>query len=342
MFFLHAHPIMIFDTDDWTYLSFTRSSKLLPSKDEWNPIKVLPENLMPLSSYLGKPFLKPDGVNFYNAVTMGMSVVLCLFAFAYIILVVRMVCEKSGSSLLERIVVAMFTVFIHFIPYLKRDAGNSHMFSAINTTVVFNYTIPTLLNAILICLAMIHEDVIRRFFDRKHWVCKAIYAILIYLAVFSNLYCSIVFVVFSGVMCIKYFFVEARDRTTDSVDKLIQCSVYIYAIILWVISLFFEMAGGRASQLSGREFDLKGPIAQFGDMLKNKNIVFIVIIVASVVFYVVMLVHVLRNKDRYHKPLLDRLRATSKKKRDEIVISEEDELCFRYVTGRHCGYCAQY
>ena len=330
-FFIKIHPMTIFDTDDWTYLTFTRQSKLLPSKSEWNPIKVFPENMIPLSVCLGKPFLEKTGLNFYSAVISGMGLVFSLFAMAYVMLLARLVTVRIRLRWIEGTCLVFFIVFIHFIPLLRQDAGNGHFFSAASINCVFNYTIPTLLNAILVCLAIIHEDDIRHFFSKKHWVCKTVYAVLIYFAIFSNLSCSIVFVVFSGMMCIKYFFIEARDHTTDRVDKLIQCSVYIYAIILWVISMIFEISGGRANQLSGATFDVKGSFMQFVGVIKGKNIVFNVILIASLVFYVVMLIHVLRNKDRYLKPLIDRLRVTSKKKRDEIVISEEDELCFKYV-----------
>ena len=330
-FFLKFHPLMVFDTDDWTYLSFTRQSKLLPSTKEWNPIKVFPENNMPLAGHLGKPFLKAGKNSFYDVISISTGVVLCLFVLIYVISNARVVERIFKSGLVESILISLLVVFAHFTPFDSQADRSLNFFSAINMTSIFNYIIPTIFNAILVCLAIIHEDDIRHFFRKKHWVCKMVYVILIYFAIFSNLYCSIVFVVFSGMMCIKYFFVEARDYTTDRVDKLIQCSVYIYAIILWVISMIFEISGGRAEQLSGVAFDVKGSFIRYVEVIKDKNIVFNVILIASLVFYFVMLIHVLRNKDRYLKPLIDRLRVTSKKKRDEIVISEEDELCFKYV-----------
>lgn len=126
LFFFKYHPLTLFDTDDWTYLSFTRQSKLLPNKSEWNPIKVLPENLMPLAGYIGSTlFLGSKG--FYDAVVNGMGLV--------------------------------FALFIHFIPFLSNGAVVGHFFTDQNLTCIYNYTIPTLLNAILICLMVIHETI---------------------------------------------------------------------------------------------------------------------------------------------------------------------------------------
>lgn len=48
IFFNKFHSLVILDTDDWNYLVFTRG--LLPDMNAFNPIKVFPENFMPMVS----------------------------------------------------------------------------------------------------------------------------------------------------------------------------------------------------------------------------------------------------------------------------------------------------
>ena len=51
VFYTYFHPLYIFDTDDWTYIAANRVP--LPSTDAWNPTRILPEVLMPLTASLG-------------------------------------------------------------------------------------------------------------------------------------------------------------------------------------------------------------------------------------------------------------------------------------------------
>ena len=103
VFFIKIHPIMLFDADDWTYLAFTRTSKLLPSRNEWNPTRILPENLMPLAGYLGKPFLMQAGENSYDAVTANMGLMLAVFVLAYVVLATRALGERLRLGILQSI-----------------------------------------------------------------------------------------------------------------------------------------------------------------------------------------------------------------------------------------------
>lgn len=330
IFLFKYHPVELFDTDDWTYLSFTRQSRLLPSKNEWNPTRILPENLMPLAGYLGRAlFLRTGG--FYDAVVNGMNLVLAVFICAYVALCTRMIGKKYTVDPVSSVVIGLFIAFVNFIPFLKGDDNYSHFFYESNSCSVFYYTIPVLLNAIVICLTMIHEEYIRHFFRKGHIVCKIVYLIMIYFAVYSNLYTSIVIAAFAAAKTVQYVFVEIRDLTTDLTDKIIQCSVYIYTLILWFVSMIFEVSGGRADTFSEVRFDLPGAFKAYMTAFINKSILFNVIIAVSFVFYVFMLIRVLRDKNRYLTPLRERLKSTSKKKRDKIRMDEADELLFSYV-----------
>lgn len=60
IFFTKLHPITISDTDDWTYLFINR--KAIPLWKNWNPIRILPEVLMPLISEISTYILGGGGL----------------------------------------------------------------------------------------------------------------------------------------------------------------------------------------------------------------------------------------------------------------------------------------
>lgn len=328
IFFIRIHPQTIYDTDDWTYLSFTRSSKLLPSRNEWNPAKVLPENIMPLAGYIGKIFVMPTTGSLFVSETISLSLMLAVFAFAYILLIARMAAVKFRLNVYEHICLACFVALMQFIPYYSSGSGNAHFFYEGNVTCVYNYTIPGLLNIILLCLAVIHEDHIRHFFRKEHVVCKVIYMILIYFAVYSNLFSNIIIAVFAGVKILQYFFIEARDYLTDRTDKLIQCFVYIFTLILWFISMFFELGGGRAQSLSGSSVSIMTAFKWITAEFRNKNLLFNIILILMITAYIALLIHVCRNRSRYIDPLLESLK---KKPKKTAEANENDRLCFTCV-----------
>ena len=313
IFFVFYRPVPLFDTDDWTYLNFTRNRNLLPGKDEWNPTRILPENLFPVTGYIGKFLLMPITGDFFTSIMLSCSIMLCIFVFSYIILMIRAVATKFSLTLSDKIILTLFLTVLCFISHLSKGEHYNFLFFGGNATNVFYYIIPNLFNMILVCLSMIHEDQLRHMFKKDHWICKIIYMIMIYFAIFSNLYTSIVFAAYSAVKTLQYIFIEARDYTTDRIDKLIQSIVYIYALLLWFISMIFEVSGGRATQVSSyTTFDLGASFKALFTAMFKTNILFQLILICSIITFIIALVDVIRNRSRYLAPLMKQLKRTSK------------------------------
>ncbi len=228
---------------------------------------------------------------------------------------------------------AKFAVLLYFIPFLHFDSSEITTFICFSgVTITYYYSVPILFNMIAVCLAVIHEEYLRHFFEKKYLVCKIIYLILIYFSIFSNLYCSIIFAAFAAAKILQYLFVEARDYTTDLVDKLIQSFVYVFGLILWIISMIFEVAGGRAEQLSGVKFDLKGSAKAYAQSFTTKNPLFVILVIAALLMLVISFVHIMRNKERYLSPIINKIkkRAQKEEQKDKET-DDKDRLLFRYV-----------
>ena len=80
-FFAVIHPMYIYDSDDWRYISYVRMP--FPSMAEWNPTKVLPETLLPLSAKLGMILFYPFSHDFIRSLSVMFAIVLSLFIVAY-------------------------------------------------------------------------------------------------------------------------------------------------------------------------------------------------------------------------------------------------------------------
>lgn len=83
-FFIKIHPLYIYDTDDWTYISYSRPA--WPTVKQWNPTKILPEILMPLSAELGVRFIYPFTGDYIGSMAVTFGIVLVVFIMGYLVL----------------------------------------------------------------------------------------------------------------------------------------------------------------------------------------------------------------------------------------------------------------
>ncbi len=57
LFFTEAHPLVVYDGDDWSQISYRRAA--IPQWGGWNPIKVFPETLLAMSGYMAAYVVRP-------------------------------------------------------------------------------------------------------------------------------------------------------------------------------------------------------------------------------------------------------------------------------------------
>lgn len=278
IFFTKIHPLIIFDTDDWTYISSTRDA--FPMIESWNPARILPEILMPLCASVATFLIYPIMGDYIMAMAYVFAFVLCLTIVIYIymfalILEKKMNCDKDIS-----IFVAIVFLLLHFMIFRNFPSNNVYAFYSMDVTCYFYYIIPTLLNLILIFALELYPKLFK--LNDKHIIQTGFTFLTLYLAIFSNLFSSYIIAIWAGVkMVIPFQFKNCKKGIAPLLDFIKGHLLNVAIICLWLLSMLYELNGGRAHSLTQASdiFPLKKTIILALDLCKKINILFIFLFV---------------------------------------------------------------
>ena len=249
VFFLKYRPLIVDNMDDWTYLAFTRAA--VPLWQYWNPSKILPEILMPACAQAAVWLVMPLTGDYVWSISIVTGVFLSLMITLYIALFVRLLAERTHlGAPLTALVCALFLVF-HFRSWMSPWIPSQHLFYSGCITTCFNYTLPALLNMQLVLLMELWRD--RTCGEGGgHVVRQGLLIVLVYLAVFSNLFSSCILAVYAGYRLLLGLAEAIRTRMTPG--GFVRRSGWFLGILAaWVVSAVFELSGRRAVSLSAGE-----------------------------------------------------------------------------------------
>lgn len=241
IFFTSIHPLIVYDSDDWLYMSYRREA--IPDIREWNPSKVLPETLMPIVSDFGAHVIRLFVGDYIQSLTLAYAFIGALFILAFVGIVYKAIDTYFSLDKTNSLLVTLFFFFLCFSIYRNDWSQNYYMFWARNVNCFFNYIIPGMLNSGLVVYLLIRA--LRK--NERSYSELGILLLLTYLAVYSNLFHSCILATFVGVKLL-YSIKELKDGVKAFTSK------YIYELItlaLWLVSLAFEGTGARASESSG-------------------------------------------------------------------------------------------
>lgn len=185
------------------------------------------------------------------AIIRTAAFLLALFICLMCVSFYRLCREKLGLSALQALGGELFFLLLFFLIFRNRAESRS-LFQAANLSCIYYYTISGITNGILI-LTLLRlsgtEDWYRNLSIRK----KVLLALLVYAAVFSNLFHSAMTAVFCFSMLVTDMLRQAgRDK---KVRRIIPKGDGVFGGILavWAAALLFELSGERASQVGGNE-----------------------------------------------------------------------------------------
>ena len=306
-FFAIVHPLYIYDTDDWTYISFSRHA--WPSIRQFNPAKVLPETLMPITAQIGVSMIMPFTGDYILSMTYAFSVCLVIFIEAYILQMGKTVSSVTGIGNTLSIPIMGIFLLYHFLPYNHGNSGTKHLLYGGSVNCTYNYLIPALLNAAL-ALYLMRRDSLdllngEEVGERKDkYLRNGFFILICYLALNSNMFHSIILSSFAGAHIIISFvqFLKRCADKTSSKNKLrnyiIQNKLWLAIDIAWSFVLIFESRGSRAAKETGSllELPIGETFKQFIASVNSMNRIFLLTITGFIITGVILAVYRCRNE----------------------------------------------
>ena len=155
LFFTVEHPLYVYNSDDWTYISYSRH--VWPSIDNWNPTRILPEILMPLAAQIGVFVLMPLTGDYIGSIAYVFAAVLSGFIIFYIFSFRKLTINNFFLSEKLNIYLMAIIFLLNFLPFMTGTEKNDYLFYSDSVTAIFYYTIPALLNGAIV-LHMLSSD----------------------------------------------------------------------------------------------------------------------------------------------------------------------------------------
>lgn len=160
---------------------------------------------------------------------------------------------------------------MHFWIFRSAPQDNIYAFYSTNVTCYFYYIIPSLYNIILIFLLELYPNVFNINFSEEPLKTGTI-LLALYLAIFSNLFSSYILAIWVGVKSLISFVSNIHNKNTV-IGFLKNNRLNIIIIGLWLISMIYELSGGRAHSLENTSYAdmLKTTVLLFSNFYKKIN-----------------------------------------------------------------------
>lgn len=283
VFFTVAHPLYIYDTDDWTYIASHRHA--LPMVQQWNPIKILPETLMPFVAEIGVRFIMPFSGDYINAMMYAFAFVVASSIVIYTYMFGKVIKEKFDLNDKVTSVMLAIVLLLHFLPFNVNNSQNGYLFYSLNVTCYFNYMIPALLNAIIVMYLMTHHRL--EWKNKKRNLRNGLVILAIYLGINSNFIHSAVLMAYIGMRLIislaeSIHAKEYKDIRVFLRGYILENSFELCVSVVWFFSAVLESTGGRAHAVSNSQFLLMESVRFFVDSIIEMNVLFLLGVTAVI------------------------------------------------------------
>lgn len=283
VFYTIAHPLYIYDTDDWTYISYSRHA--WPKVSLWNPTKVLPETLMPFMAELGLRFIMPLTGDYIDSLSKSFAVVVALSIVIYLFYHGQVIKTKFSLNNMQIIELLIVLALLYFLPFNISEVNNQYLFYGGNVTCYFNYLIPALINACVVMYLMVRQKMEWKNPDRT--IANGFLLLFLYLSINSNLLHSGILMAYIGMRLCIALFKEVKGRGKFRfvllVRNYIKSNLFEITItIFWLASAAMEMMGGRA-QWGEEQFLLKDTVYTFIESIRNINSLFKYVTLAVII-----------------------------------------------------------
>lgn len=246
LWFSQVHPLIPFDGDDWTYLSYVRMAT--PIWGDWNPAKVFPEVLYPFFSTIAAFALAPLTGDYIDAQTLMHAVVVSAAITGYLWCFAHLMRRVFSCSHVTAGVFTVLFLALHFLVFRTSQENNVHLLHCVSLNCYYNYLLPMLLNASAVML-LLASDKIEVFVKTGRPELRGLFFIVVYLAIFSNLPASGILAAYAGSRVLLALIRQGKRLKLK--PFLEETGLFLGILAIWLVSAVFELSGGRAGAAAG-------------------------------------------------------------------------------------------
>lgn len=240
VFFYVIHPLIPYNTDDWGIILW-RSA--LPELPHYNPTRVMPGLLFPISGYIAAYVVYPMTGDYIGSFTIVNAFVVSVAITVYAYFFYRLMCVRFKRGNAEAIMLTALFLLLHFVVYRIDKSSNLHLFYSNDVCQYYFYLIPHLAASCLVMSLMCKDWLM----DNTYSPLKRGFLLLaVYLVLSSSLFCTITFTAYVFAhLCVCW----SREKSTSVREYLSQNRWPITVLLFWGLINLIEALGGRSVQL---------------------------------------------------------------------------------------------
>jgi hypothetical protein len=95
------------------------------------------------------------------------------------------------------------------------------------------------------------KDIVKDWWKPTGLIKKGIAVLLVYFAIFSNLFSSVILTAYVGTMLLWELVTQCRTHSFKLTAYIKENGIRLIIVLAWLISQIFEMNGGRADSVGG-------------------------------------------------------------------------------------------
>ncbi len=240
VFFSKVHPLLPFDNDDWKYCGLARIP--YPSLSQWNPTKLFPECFQPLVGLSAAYFVTPIVGDYISALVFSHAIVVAIFIIGYFYSIQKLLEWKFKINHISAYSIISVLVLLHFLALITRSSDNDHLFYSPDVNCYYNYIIPNMLCASLATWFMRTD-----FTKLKSDTTLSLIYFLTFLALFSNLYSTVILIAVVGAKLVFKLFESDKREKRWLVKYIKDNAFFLFVIIIWLFVQLYEANGKRAN-----------------------------------------------------------------------------------------------
>ncbi len=245
LFFGRLHPYLPYDGDDWAYLFYSRGA--LPIWGYWNPGRIFPEIVRPLTAFAAFHFVLPLAGDISWSLAIVTAVMLTGAVLFYLLSLRRLLLSRTacGAPLADGL--CLLFLVLHFLLFRSARDNNVHLLYSIDMNTVFYYLIPSLLSMGLAFRWTAGGEAFSRVLCREHPLRQGMLLAGMYLCIFSTLMSGAILPAFAAVRLL--WAILSGNKKQPLRERLEGEGWSLVALALYLAMLLFEASGARAGQL---------------------------------------------------------------------------------------------